>query len=80
MDDAVRLVQLFAQIRGWCSRLGTGRSLTKRRLWRWRRVGRLGECRAGDERAPCATNRQSRELMAIMVLKLADVPSVPCGR
>jgi hypothetical protein len=29
---------------------------------------------------PPATNRQSRELIAIMVPKLVDVRSVPCGR
>ena len=54
MDDAVRLVQLFAQVLGRRSRLGTGRILNwnraDRRRWSWRQVGRLGECRAGDER------------------------------
>jgi hypothetical protein len=43
MDDSVRLVQLFAQALGWRSRVGARRSLI------WRRAGRLGECRAGDE-------------------------------
>ena len=41
MDDSVRLVQLFAQALG---RVGARCSLI------WRRAGRLGEGRAGDER------------------------------
>ena len=43
MDDSVRPAQLFAQVLGRCSRIGARRSLI------WRRAGRLGEGRAGDE-------------------------------
>ena len=58
MDDAVRPVQLFAQLLAW--------SRVERRLWSWFGLtGRLGEYRAGDEVTP-ATNRQSREPIFIM--------------
>jgi hypothetical protein len=53
MDDSVRLVQLFAQVRGGRSRRGARRSLTWNRVegrrWIWRWVGCLGECRARNQ-------------------------------
>jgi hypothetical protein len=52
MDDAVRLVELFAQVLGRRSRLGARSVLTwsrvERRRWSWR-CGRLGARRAGDK-------------------------------
>ena len=43
-NDAVRPVQVFAQALGRRSRVGAGGG-----CWSWRRAGRLGECRVGDE-------------------------------
>src|ERR1700729_332242 len=58
MDDAVRPVQLFAQVLAW--------SRVERRRWSWLGLtGRLGEYRAGDDGDP-GDNRQSREPIFIL--------------
>jgi hypothetical protein len=79
MDDTVRLVQLFAQVLRGRSRLGALRRLTWSRVEGRRWFWRLGERWAATRVAP-TTNRQSRDPMIRMLLKRADMLSVPLAR
>jgi hypothetical protein len=82
MDDAVRLVQLFAQALGRRSRIGAGRNLTGTESAGTLGVGVGLSVWANAGPATSVTppiNSRSRELMAIMVLNVLMCGSFPWG-